>query len=198
MKFLNLIDIIISGINVLCRFAENGEIVGNKFPKDKMDSNNLELAYRYKIYGEKWGCVRTDVLSEFPYKETDEHLPPNYVWFNIARRYKVRCVNDVLRLYYRDQANHIAEPKRFSKLTRKSSRYIYYLWHFNTNLDYLMYDKKSLAHAAMSVWRLGFHLKKSTREILSEVEDPKKKILLLSFLTTGKAAAIADKVLGRA
>ena len=57
-----------SGVSVLC-MDQNGNLVGDLFPKDVMDSDPLELRYRYKVKGEKWGFQRTDVLRRYPFPE---------------------------------------------------------------------------------------------------------------------------------
>lgn len=52
-----------SGINVLCKDSKTGGVVGGEYPESPMVSDNLELAYKYKIKGEKWGCIRTGLLK---------------------------------------------------------------------------------------------------------------------------------------
>jgi glycosyltransferase involved in cell wall biosynthesis len=90
-----------TGVCVSC-VDEKGNAVGSRFPGEWIDSDSLEIRYRYKVEGEKWGFQRTDVLREFPFPE-----PPGVRFVNeiaiyrpIARRYKIRYVNEPLRIYY--------------------------------------------------------------------------------------------------
>lgn len=91
----------LSGINVLCFDNETDNIVGDLFPTDGMKSNNLELEYKFKIKGEKWGCVRLDLLKSRPFPIVKgSYYPESYVWLQIAKNYKAICFNKALRRYY--------------------------------------------------------------------------------------------------
>ncbi|MBF6593608.1 MAG: glycosyltransferase family 2 protein [Thermaceae bacterium] len=92
------------GISDQARFSEvvglfayqNGDIVGNRFPKDMLDSDPAEIQAVYKVWGDKFGCHRTAVLREFPFPEDlGKFVTENLVWYRIARRYSTRFVNEV-------------------------------------------------------------------------------------------------------
>jgi glycosyltransferase involved in cell wall biosynthesis len=88
------------GVCALCK-DEHGKLVGSRFPADTFDSDSLEVRYRYGVSGEKWGFSRTDVLRLFPFPEDVQgHVPEGIVWSAIARRYKTRFINQVLRIYH--------------------------------------------------------------------------------------------------
>jgi len=91
----------ISGINVLCYDNETQNIIGPLYPEDGMKTNNLELQYKFKISGEKWGCIRVDLLKDrlFPIIK-NSHFPESYLWLYFAKRFKVICFNTPLRRYY--------------------------------------------------------------------------------------------------
>lgn len=126
-----------SGINVLCKDSESGETVGDLFPSSPMDSNSLDLVYHYRVKGEKWGCIRTDLLKQRPFPEATGYFPESYIWHSLAREYKVRCINEKLRIYYQDTSESIMT--NVHKLNRHSAdaKTKYYLWHLNDNIDYL-------------------------------------------------------------
>ena len=90
-----------SGVSVLC-IDQNGNLVGDLFPKDIMDSDSLELRYKYKVKGEKWGFQCTDILRRYPFPENlkQTYVPEDIVWNKIARKYKTRFVNEQLRIYW--------------------------------------------------------------------------------------------------
>ena len=150
-----------SGINVLCQEPETGKIVGSPFPESPMASHNLELAYVHRVRGEKWGCIRTRALREVPFPDdpafSGSSLAESYVWFTLARRYRVLCVNEPLRLYYRDAANSIIAARTAGgpadRLNRHApARYFFKSWHLNHNLDYLGRDRGELAK---TLWTSG-------------------------------------------
>ena len=73
-----------SGINVLCKDPYTNKLVGNEYPKAPLLTNNLELKYKYKIIGEKWGMIKTEVLKKYTFPELDlikGYYPESYVGF---------------------------------------------------------------------------------------------------------------------
>lgn len=97
------------GVCGLCQ-NEKGEIVGDYFPGgDYIDSDSLEMQYRYRVGGEKWGAMRTDVLRAYPFREDLPGLvPEGTVWGAIARTYRTRFFNEALRVYMQDVEGLIA------------------------------------------------------------------------------------------
>ena len=97
----------LSGINVCCYNPTNGEMVGTPYPEDGLLSDNIELRYRYRIRGEHWGCIRTDLIKKYHFPEMSGHFfTENRLWFSFPRDgYKVRCYNKCLRArYYESQS----------------------------------------------------------------------------------------------
>jgi glycosyltransferase involved in cell wall biosynthesis len=102
-----------SGVATLC-VMENGELAGDAFPTSPLDSNATELRYRWKVRGEKWGFQRLDVMRRFPFPVIEgyvEYIPESIVWSAIAREYRERYVNEVLRVYWNDEPSSLARPK---------------------------------------------------------------------------------------
>lgn len=98
-----------SGVCGLC-VDESGDLVGDEFPSGEyIDSDSLEIQYRYRVSGEKWGVMRTDVLRQYPFRTDIPGLvPEGTVWYQIARSYKTRFFNEALRIYCQDQVGLIA------------------------------------------------------------------------------------------
>lgn len=103
-----------SAVSALCE-GENGAIHGNRFPQDVIDSNSIEIRYRYRVEGEKWGFHRTDVLRQFPFPEIqgESFITEAYIWRAIARVYQTRYVNESLRIYFNDDTH---QAGRLSKV----------------------------------------------------------------------------------
>lgn len=124
----------LSGINVLCLDNDSDKIVGTSFPADGLITNNVELEFGYKIKGEKWGCIRTDILKSRPFPIIKgSHFPESYLWYQFSRKYKVICFNKPLRRYYTTDTGimQIAKRNKSSKAQHKVNLK-YYLW-LNTN-----------------------------------------------------------------
>lgn len=177
-----------SGINVLCKDPETGKIVGNSFPENLLVSNNLDLFYRHKVRGEKWGCIRTDVLRERPNKEVKgSYLSESWIWFYIARKYSVLCVNEALRNYYTDHEICLSKPKMNDIIRSKESRYTYLSWHLSANKDYILKYESSvtISKRFIQLWLFGLLSGKKVLKILGELESKSVKALALVFFIPG-------------
>lgn len=110
----------LSGINVLCYDNDAHSIVGTPYPSDGMITTNLELEYKYKIKGEKWGCIRTDIIKsiQFPYHISHSYFPEDFLWLQISKDYKVICFNKPLRRYYTSESG-ITQTLRKTGRNRK-------------------------------------------------------------------------------
>lgn len=91
----------------------DGSIVGDRYPEDVFDASVLDMTFKYQITGEKFGCMRTDVLLKFPFpEEIAGFVPESLVWRAIARAgYLTRFVNQVFRVYY-DSADSLSRQGR--------------------------------------------------------------------------------------
>jgi glycosyltransferase involved in cell wall biosynthesis len=111
----------LSGINVLCFNPLNNKVIGDLYPKDGFVTNNLELAYKIKpnIIGEKWGCIRVDLLKKIPFPDIkiNSFFPESYLWFTLAlNNYKVVCFNTALRGYYYESGSITnSQDNRYNK-----------------------------------------------------------------------------------
>lgn len=111
-----------SGVNVCVYNPLTGKPHGTLYPKDGLVSDNVELTYKYKIRGEHWGCIRTDLLKQYKFPEVKGHFyTENRLWFLFAKKgYKVVCYNDCLRAYYYEATS----------LTHNT----FYKWNLNSNI----------------------------------------------------------------
>ncbi len=78
----------------------DGKVIGKRFPKDVLDSDDFELQTRYRIIGdEKISVLRADVLRQFPFPEDLDHfVAEGLIWNRIGLRYRTRFVNEVFVL----------------------------------------------------------------------------------------------------
>jgi glycosyltransferase involved in cell wall biosynthesis len=93
----------ISGVIANCQ-DQYGNFVGTPFPVEdngKLICSTLDIKHKYKIRGEKWGFVKTDIMKEFPFSTVDKFILESSVWFAIGNKYKTLYMNKIVRTYYR-------------------------------------------------------------------------------------------------
>ncbi|SAI65742.1 glycosyl transferase family protein [Bordetella ansorpii] len=80
----------------------DGAIVGDRYPDSLHDGTALDMYFQHKVRGEKFSCMRTDVLRRFPYPEdVAGFVPESLVWWAVARAgYRQRFINRVVRIYH--------------------------------------------------------------------------------------------------
>ena len=150
-----------------------------------MISNNLEIFYKYKVRGEKWGCIRTEVLIGYPFPEIEGRGCYNlgYAWNSIARKYKNISINEPLRLYYTNSSNTITHKLSKDILKAAPVDFHYLKWDLNSNLDYkFRYGYFiSIIRSFINLWRLGLLLGEGTKKIIKEMKGIAKILSVLSF-----------------
>lgn len=185
-----------SGVTCLCQ-DENGNIVGDKFPRDVMDSDELEIPHKYKVRGEKWGFHRTDVLKQFPFPEFPKAgvMPESLVWNAIALRYKKRFINEALRIYY-------SRPDQLSKQMKKSparhalGRRLYHKENLNNYIHWMQYDPIDFVKSAVNYVRFSLHRGIGFKGQWSDLTNWKAKCLFFLALPMGIAIFLKDRMRG--
>jgi glycosyltransferase involved in cell wall biosynthesis len=180
-----------SAVTVLCK-DQNGRIVGEKFPKDVLDSDSIEMAFKYGVRGEKWGFQRTDVLRQFPFPSVPnaKFISESVVWFALSRKYKTRFVNEPLRIYHIDDG---AED-HLSTLSPGVLAGRAYLHQFVLDelTDWLYRSPRSLFRSAINFSRYSFGLGKSPSSQLKELRSATARFLVAISLPVGFAMSLKD------
>ena len=80
----------------------DGTIIGKGNEENILDTNTIDLRYRYNVKGDMCEVFKTTVLKEIPFPEIDgeRFCPEALVWNRIAKKYRLRVFHDVV--YYRD------------------------------------------------------------------------------------------------
>lgn len=172
-----------SAVTSLCA-QPDGAIVGSRFPRDVTDSDSLEIRYRYKVKGEKWGFHRTDVLRQFPFPEAvkRQYVPEGIVWSRIARRYKTRFVNEALRIYFVEGPSmvHGGQPGKNAVGARLG-----HLTVLNDELDFFRYAPLQFYRSAAVYVRSCFYLRQPLRRQVGDIESRLGRLLWLLALPLG-------------
>jgi glycosyltransferase involved in cell wall biosynthesis len=143
-----------AGITGLC-VDETGQLIGDSFPADIVDATWQEMTYGFRVRGEKFMMMRTDVLRAHPFR-TD---PPGFVgegglWRAIGRRYRTRYVNEVVRVY------RLTEPSRICRRPFRDNAEISAIAHadvLNDDIAWLRRDPASFARSAAHLARALIH-----------------------------------------
>ena len=143
-----------TGIVTLCQY-ENGDVCGDMFAQTPLDTNALDLRYKHKKRGESWGFHRTDVLKKYPFPldKAVRFVPENIVWDAIASKYKIRCINEPLRIFYQDSGNQITKSNPQKKALVKD----YFLQMLNRDLRYFFDDPLTFIKWAVLYVRYSLH-----------------------------------------
>jgi hypothetical protein len=183
-----------SAVTGLCR-DQNGKLVGTKFPGDVVDSDPLEMRYRYGVQGEKWGFQRTDILREHPFPsfEGERFMPEDVVWSAIGRRYKTRFVNEVLRVYWTRPSTEAAQDGRRSAVASARG---YAFWHqtiINDEAAWFRYAPARFLRSAAHYARFSFHSRRGLGEQWKGLRTVLSRGLWLAGLAAGFLAYLADR-----
>lgn len=76
----------------------DGTIIGTMPNSTPTDCTQVDYWCKYHIHGDKTEIFRTDVLREIPFPEYEgeKFCPEELEWLRIAKKYKLRYVNEVL------------------------------------------------------------------------------------------------------
>ena len=87
------------GVVGLCADAQ-GTLLGTRFPADVFDTTYTDLALRHNVTGDKAGCGRTEIVRgfRFPVVPGETLILEFLVYNRIAQRYRIRCVNKVIKV----------------------------------------------------------------------------------------------------
>ena len=126
-----------SGVGCLCR-DQYGAIVGERFPTEPFDANVREVYYLHRIHGEKWGMQRTEVLKRFPFPALagTKFIPEAVVWNAISKTYRLRWVNDALRVYFIGSEDAGETLSRQGLRDNAPGKLYYCAWLLNNDLEY--------------------------------------------------------------
>jgi len=181
-----------SAVTALCK-NQHGEIEGDKFVRDILDSDSVEMFMKYRARGEKWGFQRTDVLRQFPFPVTpgQNFVPESVVWLALSRRYKTRFVNEPLRIYHiRDGAQD-----HLSSLNAKVlwGRAYFYRQVLNDFVDWLLKAPATLFRCAINFSRYSFGLGKGPLSQLRELKNLRARALVGGSLPMGFLLYLRDR-----
>lgn len=174
------------GVTGLCLMPD-GSIVPDRFPLDVLDSDTLELQYKLKVSGEKWGILRVDILRKYPFPAVTgaNFVPEGIVWAQIARRYKTRFVNDAVRVYHQDTAS---APDQLTRQDAAKHSVVMALWHqsiLNDEIGWFVCSPAAFLRSAVHYIRFSLHAGKSLLAQRAALKGITQAVLWLAALPLG-------------
>jgi glycosyltransferase involved in cell wall biosynthesis len=193
-----------SAVTCLCKTVD-GEIVGNRFPFDPTDSDSIEINYRYKVDGEKWGFHRTDVLRQLSYHEelNGIYVCESVYWHEISRKYKTRFVNEALRTYIIDAPEPVVESKKKNIFTDPSmaglhvrtkafGQQMFYSDVLNKDINWFRVAPVLFFLSAVKYVRVSFHVGDKVPQQVANIKTLGGKILCVLALPFGYLVYLKD------
>jgi glycosyltransferase involved in cell wall biosynthesis len=187
-----------SAVTCLCK-DRDGKIIGSLFPFNPTDSDSLEMRYRFKATGEKWGFHRTDVLRQFPHHVEEIigfFIPESVLWNKIAKKYKTRFVNEALRTYWTDQPSIMRNSQNPRKVAIGAQ--VNHLDILNDYTEWFRFDPLSFLRSAVHYSRFSFHLGNKIRQQIANIKTSIGKILWLIALPVGYLVYLKDNYTNKA
>lgn len=183
------------GVTALCK-DQNNHLIGSTLPTELLDSDSLEIRYKYKMKGEMWGFLRTDVLRRFPFvlPEGTKYVPEGVVWGLIARKYKTRFINIPLRIYWRDgneNSDQLTRLKNYSYIASGMS--LGHLERLNEEWDWFYLAPLEFIKSAVHFSRFSFHNHEGIFLQFSKLKNRPAKILWTITLPLGFLIYLRDR-----
>ena len=173
------------GVVGLCADV-SGAVIGSAFPADVLDTTYTELSLRYGVTGDKAGCGRTDVVRSFELPDIPgERLAlEQLLYARIARRYRIRCVNKVLKTVdYQPSGLSAGSRANFVQNPRTAKLF------FLEQLDLPGAPLRHLLRSHANHTRYALH----ARLLASAARDSPSKTLWLATLPVGVLAYARDR-----
>lgn len=177
----------------------DGHIVGDMFPADVFDTTSIDMFFKHHIRGEKFGCMRTDVLRRFPFPEdVPGFVPESLVWRAMARAgYLTRFVNQVFRVYY--EAGSEGDTLTRQSQTSGGAPYAQGLWLLALDtlvecLPWFRYQPKEFFAAAARYTRFALHVKRNGQALPQgrKLHGLRSRLLVALMWPVGAALYLRD------
>ena len=183
------------GVSACCK-DQDGNLIGGGLPIEIIDSDSMEIRYKYKIKGEMWGFLRTEILKHFPFPVITgtKFVPEGLIWNSIAKKFKTRFINVALRIYWSDG------NENSDQLTKTRTPSIYAkglaLWHqsrLNNEMNWFFNDPKEFFRSALHYGRFSFHAGVGIRQQVRLLRNIFAKGLWLFMLPAAMLVFFKDR-----
>lgn len=164
----------ISAVTALCT-NQYGDQIGDDYPKQNYVSNTFKTNAIDKIFGEKWGFTKTNILRGLSYTEAfinSGFMPEGLIWNLLSKEgFQTKYINIPLRIYYTGLENSISSSGYEKTALGTATLYIAnFNWFFNSYFYRApIFFIKNLFFLIRITNYLNFNLKNYTTSIDSPV-----------------------------
>ena len=178
---------------------QSGRIVGDTCPTNPFDADLRELTYVHRVRGEKLIFGLTDVLRNYPFPEIPcTYMPESVVWLDVAKVFKTRWLNEVVRIYYVDDPETGATvSKRVSLGDHAVGRWHYYIWLLNNDLEYFFQSPMPFLKAAVMLPVVVWFSNRTFMQSLQALSSRWAKLLVLSLIPASILLCLFDSLKNR-
>ena len=184
-----------AGVTGLC-VDENGRVVGDRFPTSPFDSDDLSMRFASRIKGEKWGFHRRSILERHSYPEfIPGFVTESLVWNAIARKYRTRFINDVVRIYHYEPDSLVNSQRTLKKFRDLAEGSCYACTDFiDHNGRWFFAAPAAVGKIAANQTRFSWHLSRSGRAARYYPRTPSGWFLKLLAWPVGFIAFLHDEI----
>lgn len=165
---------------------QDGNVVGDRFPKDVQIVDLMRMYIVDKIKGEKGGLIKSQVFKMYPYPEEirNVYIPEEVFLQKMAKDWKALCLNEVLRIYWIDHrddhdGDNMTKPKNFPGNRLLHLAYLNYTMRLFWNAP-----RRFFANAVYFV-KLSYHLGIGAGTQFREVKTFSGRLLWLAAFIPG-------------
>jgi glycosyltransferase involved in cell wall biosynthesis len=184
------------GVDGLC-CDQYGRIVGDTYPSDPFDADLRARKYVYRPRGEKWGVVLTEIARRYPFPDVarGKYLPEGIVWLDMAKAYKCRAVNEIVRVYYIDAT----EPGVTTAIRRRLAAHAegnwhYYIWLLDNDLEYFFFAPMTFIKAAVMLPVAGWLTQRGLGRTLGGLRSFAARSLVVAALPASGVIYLMDRL----
>lgn len=174
-----------SGLFGHCR-DQHGKLTGRMFPTSPFDTNYREFVFTYDRFGaQKYAAGRIDVARQYlpPRILGTNRIPEGLTGLQIARFYKIRCVNEVFYIYYANNSETGATVSSRRNIAKEApGRVYYYLWLLNHEIEYFRRAPMSFIKAAAMLPVVARYARQPLRDVWRELESWWGKLMVIAVL----------------
>ena len=179
----------------LCK-RPDGSIVGDKFFRDEVDMTAIDMYFKHRPKGEKFGCLNTEILRCYPFPEEYEgFVPESIVWRKIARAgYLTRFVNDVYRVYY-DSADSLSRQGATNAAQHAMGLLLLAHDTLDKSMVWFVYRPTEFVKSAIRYTRFRLHLKQQgiTTPSAVRLKNPASWLLVSLTYPLGLGLYLKDR-----
>ena len=183
----------IYGVSCLCKDGYTNELIGHAV-EDGLIENAYKWKHENRIYFDSWGALNAKLFKKilFPQLDNIKFIPEAYLWDKASNRRKVLSTNKILKIvYYQNDgfSNNILK----SYVNHSKGRYIYHKMVINELfLELLKVNSVRLVKDIIQFIRMGFHSKYSLGEIINDINNIYRKLIVIIFIPIGLYFYIRD------